>query len=412
MPLQPLSAYGLVNNRPLIITRWLAIATQLFAILWGQFQLGFNIPVMPMLAVVLASFLLNLFAVFAHPSQSISERAAAWYFTLDIIQFTALLFFSGGIQNAFCKLMVVPLVLAASCLRAVYVLPLTLLSVSSLIFLYYFFIPIDWPDPQPVYNPLGRNLALYSNIIIMVFLTGIIWRAAVEKARMQRALNATNSALSRRRESLALGALAAAAVHELGSPLSTIAIIAGEMQKELPADHPLKKDADLLASESRRCRGILADLARRPERSEEMEMPVSLESLLYELVENSDDKPPEIAVTVTTQGDRNPMFKKTPALMYGLGNLVDNALAFAITRVDMTIRQNDQSIVLQICDDGPGFQEDILKSIGQPYISSRGYQTPHMGLGIFVAIQLLEQEGARLEFQNGPSHGACVIVMW
>ena len=240
---------------------------------------------------------------------------------------------------------------------------------------------------------------------------------------MSDALAATQMALAREQRLSALGGLAAAAAHELGSPLGAIAVVARELHAELPADSPLRDDADLLIQESARCKDILAQLARKPESGENTGpyncLPLSAlaEAAASPFAQDAKD------VTVTTErapedGSVEPTVPRQPEILHGVGTLVQNATRFAREHITVKCTWSATRVAILIQDDGPGFSPDILPFLGEPYISSRDREQAgrdeggHMGLGVFIARTLLARTGAGVAFRNRPAGGAEVAVTW
>jgi two-component system sensor histidine kinase RegB len=225
---------------------------------------------------------------------------------------------------------------------------------------------------------------------------------------------ATQLALAREQRVSAVGALAAAAAHELGSPLATIAVVAKELARDLPADSPHSEDAQLLLSQSERCRQILAELAHHPDEegaSPYTRLPISA------LVEAAgalyhDPRVRLIFATTGEPADAEPLVRRSPEIMHGLNNLIQNAVQFARREVSVTIHWDKTSVVVDIADDGPGFPAHLLGRLGEPYLSTRAGAEHHMGLGIFIAQSLLERSGAELTFDNLVEGGAHVVISW
>ncbi len=227
--------------------------------------------------------------------------------------------------------------------------------------------------------------------------------------------------LAREQRISAVGGLAAAAAHQLGSPLATIAVVAKELVRDVPAESPYAEDAKLLLSQSERCRMILAELTRRrdgPESEESGEYaPLPFSALVEAAGEPHGRAGIEIAYR-TAPGHEGggaqdePLVLPRPEIMHGLGNLIQNAAQFARTEVTVTTSWSEDAVSVDIVDDGPGFAQQVLPRIGEPYISGRGAETQHMGLGIFIAQSLLERTGARLDFANVAEGGAEVVVEW
>jgi two-component system sensor histidine kinase RegB len=237
---------------------------------------------------------------------------------------------------------------------------------------------------------------------------------------MADALAAASAALAHEQRVASLGALAAAAAHELGSPLSTISLAAREMQREVEVDDPLKPDVDLLVEQSERCRAILARLTVDPEMDvSDAYSVVSVPALVEAAAEAWRNEQVEIVYELArASGDAPatpPVMVRGPEFLQGIGNLVHNATSFARERVTLTTRWTRDWVEVEVADDGPGFAETLLDEIGSPFVSTRAGSSGHMGLGTFIAKTLLERTGAAVRFDNRPAAdggGARVTVRW
>jgi two-component system, sensor histidine kinase RegB len=169
-----------------------------------------------------------------------------------------------------------------------------------------------------------------------------------------------------------------------------------------------------------RCREILGKLAERPTPDEPFEH-LTLSALIEDVVAPRRGSGIEIVVTSGGDGSPEPVGGRNPAILYGLGNLLENALDFATKRVDVTANWTTTLVHVSIRDDGPGFLPEILARLGEPYV--RGPRPPQgpgaadeagLGLGFFIAKTLLERSGAQISMENGPDpdHGAVVRIEW
>jgi two-component system sensor histidine kinase RegB len=216
----------------------------------------------------------------------------------------------------------------------------------------------------------------------------------------------------------ALGALAAAAAHELGSPLGTIAVVAKEIARDLRPDSPLAADVALLQSQSERCRAILAELAARPEvRDAQILETMRLADLVREVAGPHARAGVRLEIEEHGAGDGAPppAVRRRPELLHGLGTLLQNAFEFARSLVRVEIVWQETGVALTIADDGPGFPSELLGRLGEPYLSGgdQGRGTgEHMGLGIFIADTLLARTGALVTLANRRGGGAAAVVRW
>ncbi|HQX85807.1 MAG TPA: ATP-binding protein, partial [Aestuariivirga sp.] len=249
-----------------------------------------------------------------------------------------------------------------------------------------------------------------------------------EARQMSSALTAAELVLAREQRLSALDGLAAAAAHELGTPLATIALVAKELKRELPAKGPHTEDIDLLISQTGRCREILSRLANRDTQADDMYARIKLSVMIEDLV--APIRGPDVTIDITVAGDGTagqspePVFRRNPAIAYGLANLLENAVDFAQTKVSIVAQWSKLKVSLLISDDGPGFEQGIFDRLGDPFVTTRpgygvddeGEKGRHegMGLGFFIAKTLLERSGATVSLANRPlpEHGAVIQLSW
>jgi two-component system sensor histidine kinase RegB len=414
-PSEPASGFGRISLRTLVPIRWVAIAGQAITILTVHYGLGFRLPLLPALSVVAGSVLLNLLLILLRKAAvRLGERDAALCLGYDILQLAILLYLTGGLQNPFSILILAPVTVAATILSRRPVIALSSFAVAAISVLALWHEPLPWRTEPLVFPPelvLGIWVAL---VLATVFIGGYTWSVAQEARRLRDAVTAIQLALAREQRISAVGALAAAAAHELGSPLATIAVVAKELVRDLPDDSPHAEDAALLLTQSERCRRILAELSHHPEHdggSPYTRLPISA------LVEaagalHQDQGVKIIFVTAAQSAPEEPLVRRSPEIMHGLNNLIQNAVQFARREVSVTSFWDRTTVTVEIADDGPGFPLHLLGRLGEPYISTRAGAADHMGLGIFIAQSLLERSGARLIFENLPDGGAHVAISW
>jgi two-component system sensor histidine kinase RegB len=404
-----------VSLRMLLLVRWVAVVGQAATLLVVHFGLGYALPIVPAMAVVAASALLNVIGMVARGTTArLGEMEAASYLAYDIVQLGVLLFLTGGLENPFAILAIAPVTVAATVLSRPSIIGLSALTVTALSLLAIYHMPLPWQGEPPAFSALFILGVWFGLVFAALFSASYIWSVAEEARRMRDAFAAAQLALAREQRVSAVGALAAAAAHELGSPLATIAVVAKELARDLPPGSPHAEDAALLLSQSERCRTILADLARQPVSESSTpyaRLPISA------LVEAAGEpyRTEGVRVIYTTGAGADggePQVARSPEILHGLGNLIHNAVTFAQREVIVTTDWTDREITVEVVDDGPGFSPNVLARIGEPYISGRSGEGQHMGLGIFIAQSLLERTGARLSFGNLADGGAQVMVEW
>jgi two-component system, sensor histidine kinase RegB len=414
---EPAAGSARISLRTLVPIRWVAIAGQALAILTVHYGLGFHLPLAPTLAVVAGSALLNIvLIVYRQSERRLGERYAALCLGYDILQLGILLYLTGGLQNPFAILVLAPVTVAATILSRRPVIALSTFAVAAISVLALWHLPLPWrTDPGPLVFPPEIIIGTWTALVMAtVFIGGYTWSVAQDARRLRDAVAATQLALAREQRVSAVGALAAAAAHELGSPLATIAVVAKELAHELPPDSPHAEDAALLLSQSERCRRILAELSQRPEEdggSPYTRLPISA------LVEAAAAPHQErgvrlIFATAGAPAEDEPQVRRSPEILHGLNNLIQNAVQFADREVTVTTFWDPATVTVEVSDDGPGFLIHLLGRLGEPYLSTRAGAADHMGLGIFIAQSLLERSGATLAFDNLEEGGAHVAISW
>ncbi len=404
-----------IRARTLIAIRWVAIVGQLATVLVVHFGLGYETPITVLLIAIACSAVLNL-ALRAkyRGARQMKRRDALFSLGFDAVQLAFLLALTGGLTNPFAVLMLAPVAVSASILpgRQTLWLGLFVAGLATLLALAH----LPMPGPAPAPPQIYIFASWVATIVGLVFISGYVARVAAEQRRMQQALGAVETTLRREQQVSAVGALAAAAAHELGTPLATISLVAKELSRDLPPGTEAAEDAALLVSQAERCRAILAELAERPtEDSGDRFYPITASTLVESIAERR--RTAEVALQIVRRpigadAGAEPRIARSPELVNGLANILSNALQFARTEVRVAIAWSANNFSITVVDDGPGFPQDTLRRIGEPYISTRHNQSGHMGLGLFIARTLLENTGAQLTFANRSGAGAEVVASW
>lgn len=416
-----------VRLRTLTNLRWLAVVGQTAAISLIHYGFGFPTPLGFSLAAIAASAWLNLFVTLRFsPQRYLSDHEVAAYIAFDIVQLCALLFLTGGLQNPFAALILAPVTIAASVLPLRLTVMIGSLAVTGVSVLAVYHLPLPAPPGEALLLPRILIAGVWVALTFSVaFFAAYAHRIAAESEQMRSALAASQLVLAREERLAALGGLAAAAAHELGTPLATIQVTATEMADDLKGQGVLEEDARLLVSQARRCREILSRLSQRGEEGDAVHDRLSLDALLREAAEPFVDRPrgPTIVFEVVGAGEP-PVLRRRPELIYGLRNIVENAAAFACSKILISAAWGDDGLHISVHDDGPGFSPEILARLGEPYVSQRRRSMSQvgrkggMGLGFFIAKTLLERTGAKIVFDNlawndeTTTSGAWVEVSW
>ncbi len=413
--------------------RWIAVLGQLAAIGIIYFVLGFSLPIGTCLTVIALSAWLNVFLAISYPSR---HRLSVWFATAllayDIVQLAALLYLTGGIDNPFTMLIVAPVTVSAATLPLRITVGLGLLAMAAAGLLVVKHEPLPWFDGVSFELPLIYRLGAFAAVCACsTFLALYAWRLTKEARRMSAALAATDLVLAREQKLHALDGLAAAAAHELGTPLSTIAVVTKELENEVGPDSPLRDDISLLKTQALRCREILQKLTRHPGEQDPLYARVSMRAMLEEAAAPYRTDKVGIAITAGPAVDGpetalpEVVAERRPGLIYGLGNIIENATDFADSQVEVHAIWDASEVIVTIIDDGPGFPPEIMDNVGEPYVTTRSAlaqlgdgprdeDSTGLGLGFFIAKTLLERSGAIVNLANrpDPETGAIVRVNW
>lgn len=412
---------GRLRMRTLVTLRWLVIVGEV-AVLAVAGALGFEAPYALCFAVAGAAAWVNLLSGVASPGQRLmGDWEAVGQLAFDLLQISALLFLTGGTTNPFILMLIAPVTLAAATLRPQAVLSLAAASIVLSLLLAFVYWPLPAAPGADLDLPLSFRIgAALANVAGIIVIAGSVRQAAEESNRMALALDVTQAVLAREQRLSALGALAAAAAHELGTPLATISIVSKEMARGAQ-DPQVREDADLLVAQAERCREILRRLTDAPAAaSDEVHERMSLLQFINEVIEpHAEVKGVRVEAVVSgPPGAKAPVIWRMPEVLHAMTSFVENAVDFARSEVLITVRFDASNVGIEVRDDGPGFAAEVLAKLGEPYVTSRpgvaGGRTGHigMGLGFFIAKTLLERTGAAVTFQNGRPHGAVVSARW
>ena len=410
---------GQLRRKTLVQLRWAAIFGQAVALLIVSFVLKYEYPVGPCAAIITLSVLVNLITTYAYElERRVGDREAGMQLGFDLLQLTALLWLTGGISNPFALLILAPVVTSATTLNKKVLFTLGFLATGLSFAMLFTFKPLPW-DPMGSFTlPFTFRAGVWIAIMVGSAFTSLYaWRVTRESRRMSDALAATEAVLAHEQKLSALGGMAAAAAHELGTPLATIQVTAKEMSRDLDPSTSLGEDAALMLSQAKRCRDILEQLSMRGDAGDAIHDSLSLEDLLEEAAEPYIAFGKDISLNVRGNGPE-PTLRRQAELLYGLKNFVENAVDFAKDNVELTGIWDSQKLTIIIGDNGTGFDPTIKSRLGQPYVSRR--QRPKqvdelaggLGLGVFIATTLIERTGGKVNFGESPLGGAQIRIVW
>lgn len=430
-----------LRMQTIVRLRWFGVLGQLGTVLAVYWGLGYDLPLGWCLLLIALSAWVNVGLRVLYPARHrLSPAFATAVLACDIVGLAALLYLTGGLENPFALLFIAPVTVSAATLPARNTIGLGVLAIAAATLLVNYHLPLPWYPPSmfalPWIYKAGVWTALAAGILFLGFYTA---RLSREARLMTAALAASELVLAREQRLHALDGLAAAAAHELGTPLATIALVTKELEREAATstDMPphVAEDISLLRSQAERCREILRKLTRRPGEQDPHHVSLPLTQLIQEAAQPYKSAAIRIEITARPVAGyesadqptrREPIGERRPGVIFGLGNIIENAVDFASERVEVSATWDDADVSIAIADDGPGFSPEIMDTLGDPYVTTRpaggragagvrsGRVGAGLGLGYFIAKTLLERSGAQVTLANrlAPARGAIVKITW
>ena len=406
-----------LDKKTLVILRWLALIGQYITINIVNFFLKFEIPFFYCSLIIFIGVVTNFYLQFVFKKNQLNNFTSTFVLFYDLLQLSLLLYLTGGITNPFSILLIVPAIVASTFLNLRSTISLSITTIVILIVLTIYNFPL------PHYGELHFHIPdtyLYSLpiaiIVTLIFLTYFGVRFGIESRKRTEALNKLELILAKEHELESIGLQAAAAAHSLGTPLSTITVVARELEREIGKNPKYAKDIDLLLSQTKRCSEILRNLSKDQLKEDDFLSNIKIEELLSEIVRSFAEISEKKLSLIVEKNMLNPQIDRTLEITYGLRNFIGNAVKYSNSLVDISLESNNKTTEVKVCDDGPGFSEDILHVLGEPYIRSKNKTISlksGLGLGTFIGKTLLERMKANVKFDKCPkTNGAMVIIKW
>jgi len=406
--------YSLIDPRVSIFIRWIALSGQLTTVLIVHFALGFLLPLVPLLTIIVIGIILNLWQSWLNKNAvQLSRQSVLFVLIFDVTQLAALLYFAGGLLNPFSILFLAPVAVSAAILDVFSTITLVIIVTICASILSIYHLPLPWSYQGFVVPPLYQFGLWIALVISAIFMAYYVFWLAQKSKRTSEMLGQTRLMLASERQVIALGSLATAAAHKLGSPLTTIRLISDDLMTQLKLNSIQKEDLLLLKAEVERCQIILSELdsdAMKTSRELDILMPLGL--AIQKMVANTISSfKVQIEWKVENSSDKNqPEIAQIPELSYALEAILENANDFAETKITLVISWDHESIYINVIDDGMGYPSSILSNIGQPENSSRLGQEGHRGLGLFLVQSFIRQLNGTTIFQNRKPNGASVKI--
>ena len=406
-----------LDKKTLVTLRYIAIFGQLFAVNLVYIYLNLSFPIIESHIIISFGLLTNLYLQFKIRSSQLKDFYASLFLIYDLIQLSALLYLTGGILNPFSFLLIIPAIVSSTLLSMGTTIILGFFTSVLLLLISYFYLPLPGIQENTlIFSIFYKTGILVAILIGLIFLSYFGIRFSGETKKRSEAFNKLQEVISKEYELESLAGQAAAAAHSLGTPLATISVVAKELKKDIGDSTEYSKDIDLLISQTKRCSEILKKISRKQIEDDQFISNIKVENLLDEII-NSFRETSAKTIDLVAESDVNKIdIQRTPEIIYGLRNFIGNAVKFSKSKVALFLKSDANNIRVTIIDDGPGFPDDVVNVLGEPYIKSKSKEVSSnsgLGLGIFLGKTLLEKQGAKLFFSRDKKiGGASVVISW
>ena len=406
-----------LDKETLLILRWIALSGQFSTIILVKFIFNFKLELLLCLLIIAIGVLSNFYLKFKIKEKQLDNYTSTIFLFYDLLQLAILLYLTGGITNPFTILLIIPAIVSSTFLTLRSTINLSIITILALVIITIDHYPLPHTGDLHFHVPNYYLYAIPTAVIVgLVFLTYFGARFGSESRKRTEALNKLELILAKEHELESIGERAAAAAHSLGTPLSTIAVITKELQKEIGDNPKYSKDINLLLSETRRCSEILKNISQDKLEEDNFLSNVKINDLLNGIVGSFREISEKKLSLIVENNELNPKVQRTLEITYGLRNFIGNAVKYSNSFVDIILESNEKITEIKICDDGPGFSEDIFNVLGEPYIRSENKiinSKSGLGLGTFIGKTLLERMKATVKFSRySKTKGAMVIVKW
>lgn len=416
-----------VNELWLVRLRWVAVAGQLLTIAVAGYLLDVQLAIFPLLAIITATALTNLALATwlkrrQHPPNASQDQGVLGaLMTLDLLALTALLYFSGGPANPFTLFFFLNLALAAVLLPSRLAWMVTFLALGCLAVL--FMGHVEMPElSRPLFESEAYRSWTLQRLGFVVAFIGcagtvcyFITRVTRELRHREYQLRLAEQQRARSERLEALATLAAGAGHELASPLSTIAVIANDLNRHLQGTsvpQSVVEDVRLIRGELDHCKVILDRLSSSAgQASGEVMQPISVESLIHAIVESLRRKD-RVHVRMSRDIADQQLVVPKIGISQAIRGLVRNGLDASGETGEIELRISRTSphwCEIAISDQGSGMPPEVLTRVGEPFFTTKE-PGKGMGLGVFLARNVVERLGGQFELQSQPGVGTLVTV--
>jgi len=387
------------------------VVGQVLTIVTVHFAMGVDLPLPQMGGVILFLIGLNLVSLLRHRrQQNVTNTELFLELLLDVAALTVQLYLSGGASNPFISLFLLQVTIGAILLEAWSVGSLIAVTTTCFIGLIFYYRDLAVP-----HHHHGGFLNLHIQGMLACFvLTACLLALFIN--RITRNLRERDAHLAELRQRSAeedhivrMGLLASGAAHELGTPLATLSVILGDWRRMSPfASNPeLVRELAVMQGQLERCKTIVSNiLLSSGEARGEGTIHTTVRAFFDTTVEEWRIVRRPSALIFENRFEPDGPMVSDLALKQVIFNVLDNALDASPEHVRMMVQQSDDTLMILIEDQGPGFDSEVLARLGKPYSTTK--DRPGAGLGLFLVVNVIRKLGGMVSVANRPHGGAIV----
>jgi two-component system sensor histidine kinase RegB len=400
------------NLKYLLLIRLFAIGGQVLAFFFMHFIFAIRLPIVPISIIIAA---LGLFTIYSwqhiHRSPVLSQKTFLVQLLADLIALSLLIYFTGGSINPFISLFIIPIIFAAASLKTTYTWIIAGIALACYTLLMFFHVPLTQLHQHD--DHLGLHIwgMWYGFILSAILVAFFVSRIARTMREQDRKLAAIREEKLHAEQILALGTLAAGTAHELGTPLATMAVLTKELEHEHADNTGLSASLELIRRQIDRCKSILARMAiDAGELQAESGYKTTLADYLTGVIDDWRITRPDVEVNIRLGEDQSgPPIIADHTLTHALVNVLNNAADAAANRVDIGAVWDENTLAIEIHDDGHGIDHDILNNLGKTIVTSKTGSNG-MGLGLFLAQTTFNRYGGSIQLSNRTEGGVTAVI--
>jgi two-component system sensor histidine kinase RegB len=400
-----------LNMKRLLLLRAGAVIGWVLALMFAGWQLGVSLPFIAMSALIAGWCIVSLVSwVRLRDREDIEDRIFVFQLLLDVAMLGLLLYLSGGSTNPLTLLLLLPLIVSAALLPGVYSWIIAAAIIACYTLLLYRYVPLPVPEHEHGVHDFELHVTgMWLGFVLSAgLIVAFVARMGSTLRERDRLLSESKQRALRDERIVALGALAAGAAHELGTPLGTISLIAEELSLDHEDDQHLQERLGLLREQVSRCKHTLAMLSLSAGQSQAASghrLPV--DEYLRDVLERWRNLRPATRVQADLAGDLPaPVIVAEQTLSQAIISILNNAADASPERIEFKARWDWERLTLEVCDYGTGLAPAALSAAGKRVFSTKP-PGEGLGLGLYLAYSVVDRLGGEMLLFNREEGGAC-----